>query len=182
MCLSGIGNVPSPNVRPDIWDCVESYAIHMLLTRRLKIIPTSNLKLIISFLVLHILLLPFIKLLSVVASKQYAHLTSRTVLRLANRPSAQFANSSKQGQPPSNGDPIYLFSSPGRILVLRVSHCGALLEPKVTSLFSATIYSMQEIEKISTKCLLTRTKFQQFLSKAPRSIFKKLIISTPLLL
>ncbi len=69
-------------------DPVESYTIHMLLARRLKIISTSNLKLIISFFVLLILLLSSIKLLSIVASMQHAHLTLRTVLRLSNRPSA----------------------------------------------------------------------------------------------
>jgi hypothetical protein len=56
------------------------------------------------------------------------------------------------------------------------------LEPKVPLLFSATICSTQENEKIPTNELLTRTKFQQFLSKAPHSSFKKLVISTPLLL
>ena len=133
--LSGVGDVSTPIVRSNIWDCVESYAIRMLLACRLKIIPTSNLKLIISFLVLLILVLSFIKSLSIVALTQHAHLTSRTVLRLANRPSAQFANSSKQGQPPSNGDHIYLFSSQGRVLVLRVSRCGAYLEPKLHCFF-----------------------------------------------
>jgi hypothetical protein len=59
--LSGIGNVPTLNVRSDIRDCIESYGIHMLLEHRQTIIPTSNLKLIISFLVLHILLLSFVK-------------------------------------------------------------------------------------------------------------------------
>jgi hypothetical protein len=83
--LSGVGNVPTLNMRSDIWDCVESYGIHMLLARRLKIIPT---KLIISFLVLHILLHSLVKLLSLVASMQHAHLTLCTFLRLANRPSA----------------------------------------------------------------------------------------------
>jgi hypothetical protein len=59
----------------------------------------------------------------------------------------------------------------------------AYLESKVPLLFSATICSMQEIKKITTDELLTRTRFQRFLSKAPRSLsFKKLIISTPLLL
>ncbi len=106
--LSGIGDVPTLNVCSDIWDCVESYAIPMLLACRLKIIPTSNLKLMISFLVLLILVLSFIKLLSIVTLMQHAHLTLRTVLRLANRPSAQFADSSKQGQPPSDRDHIYL--------------------------------------------------------------------------
>jgi hypothetical protein len=50
--LSGVGHVPAaPNVGSDIWDCVESYVIRMLLTCRLKITVTSSLKLIISFLV-----------------------------------------------------------------------------------------------------------------------------------
>ncbi len=35
---------------PNIWDCVESYAIHMILSCRLKITFTSNLKVIIYFL------------------------------------------------------------------------------------------------------------------------------------
>ncbi len=125
----------------------------------LKSFIYMNLKLIIFFSVLHILLLLFIELLSLVALMQHTHLTSRTVLRLANRPSAQFANSSKQGWPPSKGDHIYLFSSQGRVLVLQVSRRGAYLKPKVTSLFSATICSMQENEKIPTNGLLTRTKF-----------------------
>ncbi len=133
--LYGISNVPTLNVYADVWDCVESYTIHMLLAHRLKIIPKSNLKLIISFLVLHILLLSLFKSLSLVAATQHARLTSRIVLRLANRPSAQFANSSKQGQTPSNGDQICPFSSQGKGLVLQVSRCGAYLEPKVTLLF-----------------------------------------------
>jgi hypothetical protein len=85
---SGIDDVPTLNMRSDIWDCVEFYAICMLFACRLKIIPTSNLKLIISFLVLLILVLSFFKLISVVALKQHTHLTLHTVLRLANRPSA----------------------------------------------------------------------------------------------
>jgi hypothetical protein len=86
--LFGVSDVPTPNVHADIWDHVESYAIHMLLAHRLKIIPKSNLKLIISFLVLHILLLSLFKLLSLVASTWHACLISHIVLRLANRPSA----------------------------------------------------------------------------------------------
>jgi hypothetical protein len=49
--LSSFGYVPTPNVHSDVWDHVESYAIHMFLARRLKFIPTFSLKLIISFLV-----------------------------------------------------------------------------------------------------------------------------------
>jgi hypothetical protein len=88
--LSGVGDVPTPNVRSDIWDHVESYAICMLLACRLKIIPTSNLKLIISFLVLLILVLSLHQVVITCYLKQHAHLTSHSVLRLANRPNAQF--------------------------------------------------------------------------------------------
>jgi hypothetical protein len=41
---------------------------------------------------------------------------------------------------------------------------------------------MQENKKVPTNELLMRTKFQWFLSKALHSFFKKLIVSTPLLL
>ncbi len=54
---SGVGDVPTPNVRPDVWDQLESYMICMLLACRLKIILSSNLKLIISFLVLPLVFL-----------------------------------------------------------------------------------------------------------------------------
>ncbi len=43
--------VTTPNVHLDVWDCVESYAIHMILAHRLRITFTFKLKLIISFLV-----------------------------------------------------------------------------------------------------------------------------------
>ncbi len=57
--LSDVGKTLPPNMRSDVWDHVESYAIRMLLASRLKIILSTNLKLIISFLVLHIVLLSF---------------------------------------------------------------------------------------------------------------------------
>jgi hypothetical protein len=60
----------------------------MFLAHRLKITFTSNLKLIIFFLVLHIVLLSLFKLLSLVASTRQAPLTSYVYLRLTNRPSA----------------------------------------------------------------------------------------------
>jgi hypothetical protein len=85
--------VPTPNVCSDIWDHVESYVIHMFLACRLKITLTFNLKLRISFLILHIVLLSLFKSLSLVASTRHAPLTLRVYLRLANQPSAQFANS-----------------------------------------------------------------------------------------
>jgi hypothetical protein len=82
--------VPTPNVRSDIWDRVESYAIQMFLARRQKITFTSYLKLIISFLdhKYHSLL----QLLILVASTRQAILTMLVSLRLAWRPSTQFAN------------------------------------------------------------------------------------------
>jgi hypothetical protein len=74
---SGVGDVPTPNVRLDVWDHVESYMISMLLVCRLKIILSSNLKLIISFRVLPLVLLLSFKLLSFVASIRHAPLTLR---------------------------------------------------------------------------------------------------------
>jgi hypothetical protein len=128
--LLGVGHVPTPNVHSDVWDYVGSYTICMLLARRLKITFTSNLKLIISFLVLLILVLLSFELLSIVASTQHAHLTLCAVLRLPNRPSAQFQNSSKKGQLSSNGDLINLVPSQVRVLVLQESCPGAYSEPR----------------------------------------------------
>ena len=51
------GETPTPNVRLDAWDSVESYTIRMLLASRLKIILSPNLKLIIFLLVLPLVLL-----------------------------------------------------------------------------------------------------------------------------
>jgi hypothetical protein len=51
LLLSGIGYVPTLNVHSDVWNCVESYTIFMLLTCRLKITFNFSLRLIISFLV-----------------------------------------------------------------------------------------------------------------------------------
>jgi hypothetical protein len=85
---SGVGNVPTLNVHSDVWDHVESYTIRMLVVCKLKIIPISNLKLIISFLVIPLVLLHSYKLLSFVASTWHAPLTLHVYLRLAIRPSA----------------------------------------------------------------------------------------------
>jgi hypothetical protein len=35
--LSCVGHVPTPDARSDVWDGVETYAVHMLLACRLKI-------------------------------------------------------------------------------------------------------------------------------------------------
>jgi hypothetical protein len=74
LLLSGIGNVPTPNVRLDVWDCVDYYTIRLLVCR-LKIISSPNLQLIISFLVLPLVLLCHYQLLSFVASTWHAQLT-----------------------------------------------------------------------------------------------------------
>jgi hypothetical protein len=49
LLLSVIAYVPTLNVHSDVWDCVESYTVHMLLAQRLKITFTFSLRLIISF-------------------------------------------------------------------------------------------------------------------------------------
>jgi hypothetical protein len=86
---SGVGEVPTPNVCLDAWDCVESYMIHMLLTCRLKINLSSNLRLIISWLGLPLVLLSSFKSLLFVALTRHAPLTWHVYLRLAIRPSAR---------------------------------------------------------------------------------------------
>jgi hypothetical protein len=73
----------TPNVCSDILDHVESYALHMFLACGLKITFTSNLKLIISFLVLHNTIITFH-----LSPSSSTLLISRTVPRLANKPSA----------------------------------------------------------------------------------------------
>jgi hypothetical protein len=140
------GKVPTPIVHPDVWDCEESYTIRMLLACRLKIIPTSNLKLIISFLVLHMVLLHSFKLLSFVASAWHTPLTPRVYLRLANRPSAQFANSFNKNDLQATGTGTTLSVSHGRVSVAQVSHCGALRANSIVASFPTT-FSMQEIKK-----------------------------------
>jgi hypothetical protein len=65
---------------------------------------------------------------------------------------------------------------------MQVSRCSVLRAKSAVAFFSAHICSTQEIKKITNNVLLKRTKFQRFLGKALHSCFKKLIISTPLLL
>ncbi len=144
--FSGIGNVPTPNVCSDIWDCVESYAIRMLLACRLKITFTSSLKLIISFLVLHIVLLSLQKLLSLVASTRHAPLTSSVYLRLANRPSAQFANSTIKNNLQATGTSTAFLSRQGFVLVAQVS-VVAYLEQETLLFFSYDLLNARNQKK-----------------------------------
>ncbi len=90
--LSGVGKIPTPNVCSDVWNHVESYTIRMLLVCRLKIIPTSNLKLIISFLVLFILVLSSKSCYHLLPQLGMLHLTLCVYLRLDNRPNAPSNN------------------------------------------------------------------------------------------
>ena len=82
------------------------------------------------------------------------HLTSCVYLRLANRPSAQFQNSSRQEQPPSSrydpqvsGTRTAFLSSQARVLVLPSLH-WAYFKQETPSNFFPTICSMQEAEKL----------------------------------
>jgi hypothetical protein len=58
-----------PDACSDVWDRVETYAVHMLLARRLKITFIQNLKLIISLLD-HQPLLVLIRLILVASTRQ----------------------------------------------------------------------------------------------------------------
>ncbi len=58
----------------------------------------------------------------------------------------------------------------------------AYLEQEVPLFFFPTNYSMQETKKNYYQQATTRTKLQRFLNEAPRSSFKKLVISTASLL
>jgi hypothetical protein len=178
--------MPTPNVRSDVWNHVEAYTILMLLACRLKIIPTSNLKLIISFLVLLILLLASKSCYHLLPQLGTLHLTSRIYLRLANRPSAQFCNSSKQERPPSSrrilkhwGPVLPYFKSSKSINP--PSLCWAYLEEEMLLFFFHDLLNVRS-KTIPTNELCTRTNFQRFLNEVPGSSFKKLITSTPLLL
>ena len=87
--LSDVGKMPTPIVRSDVWDRVESYAMCMLLTSRLKIILSSNLKLILFLFGNTTSITLSYQLLSFVASTWHTPLTSHVYLRLAIRPSAE---------------------------------------------------------------------------------------------
>jgi hypothetical protein len=90
---SGVGNVLTLNVCSDVWDCVGSYTIRMLLVCSLKIISSPNLKLIISFLVLPLVLLCHTSRYHLLPQCGTLLLTLHVYLRLAIRPSAQLHTS-----------------------------------------------------------------------------------------
>jgi hypothetical protein len=100
---------------------------------------------------------------------------------LANKPSAQFANSSNKNNLQATGTGSALSASQGRVLVAQVSHCGVLRAKSAIAFFCNNLLNTRK-QEIPIDELLTRTKFQWFLSKAPSYSFKKFIISTLLLL
>jgi hypothetical protein len=142
---SGAGNKPTPNVRSDVWDCVESYTICMFLACRLMIISSPNLKLIISFLVLPLVLLRHYQSLSFVASTWHAQLTSRVYLRLAIRSSAQFANLLTRTTSKGWGPVLPFFTS------RKGFSCTSLrcevLRARSAVVFFPMIFSMQDTKK-----------------------------------
>ncbi len=77
--------VPTPKIRSDVWDCVESYAIPMFLARRLKITFTSNSKLKILLCDILILVLSSFKSLSLVASTRRAALNLTCLLEVSQQ-------------------------------------------------------------------------------------------------
>ena len=130
-----------------------------------------------------ILLRSTLKSLSLVASTRHASLNLACCLRLANRPSTQFWNSSKQEQPPSSrmtlkfqGPVLPFFQVKEGIH--RTSLRQALQEQETPFNY----FSYEETGKITRDKLRTRTNFQRFLNKTPHSPFKQLIVSTPGLL
>ncbi len=106
------------------------------------------------------------------------HLTSRVSLRLAKRPSAQFANS--QTRLKNSRTPFKRRSATG----LRQFKQGyysykprrSILTSFAVAIFFPTIRLTQENKKITTDELLTRTNFQRFLNQVPHLSFKKLIV------
>jgi hypothetical protein len=124
-----------------------------------------------------ILLRSTLKSLSLVASTRHVSFNLACCLRLANRPSTQFRNFAKQERPSSFGDRYCLPFKSRKVLVARVL-VGRFKSKKRRSTFFPT----KTREKTTRDKLRTRTKFQWFLNKTPRSPFKRLIVSTPGLL
>jgi hypothetical protein len=108
------------------------------------------------------------------------HLTSRVYLRLANRPSAQFQNSSIQERPSSSRmtlkrqRPVLPYFKSRKSISLAEPPLGVFRASNSVDFFP-TICSTRETKKNPTNELRTRTNLQCFLNKVPRSSFKKLI-------
>jgi hypothetical protein len=158
LLLSGVGNMPTLNVRLDVWHCVEFYTIRRLLACRLKIISSPNLKLIISFLILPLVLLRHYQSLSFVASTQHAKLASPVYLRLAIRPSAQFANLLTRMTSKQRGLVLPFFKS--RMGISCTSLHRGILRVRSAAIFSPyDLFNTRNQEKITTDELHTKTTF-----------------------
>jgi hypothetical protein len=166
----------------DIWDRVESYAIPMFFARGQKITFTSNLKLIISVLIL-ILLLPSFKSLSLVASTRHTALNLAYLLEVGQQAWCTILKFTYQEQPTSSSwDP----QASGTGTDFPAIQAQVLVLPSLRWAFyeqeTPSEFFLQENRKITTDKLRMRTTFQQFLNKTPRSPFKRLIVSMPNLL
>ncbi len=120
---------------------------------------------------------PFTTLVILVASTWHAHLTLSVSLRLAKRPSAQFANLQTRfynTRTPFKRRSCYSpTSNQARVLVVQ-AFVAAYLQDLPSKSFSYKSLK-QGNKKNTTDKLLTRTKFQRFLNQALRLSFKKLI-------
>ncbi len=77
--------VPPQIFERSTWDCVRFYTIHTFLNPLIECPAKSFLKLIISFLVLHIVLLSLFKSLSLVASTRHAALNLLCLLEVGQQ-------------------------------------------------------------------------------------------------
>ncbi len=95
-------------------------------------------------------------------------------------PCAQFANSLTRTTFKHQGPLLPFFKS--RKGIRCTSLLRGILRTRIAIIFVLQFACHKKPRKRTTNELLTRTKFQCFLNKAPRSTFKKLVVSTPLLL
>ncbi len=83
--LSGVSRANAKDMHLDVWDCVETYIqLARPLVRRLKIISSANLMLIIFSFQLLILLRSTLKSLSLVASTRHASLNLVCLLEVGH--------------------------------------------------------------------------------------------------
>jgi hypothetical protein len=86
-----------------------------------------------------------------------------------------------KNNPQASGTSTDFLANQGRVLVARVS-VGQVKSKKSRQKIFLRVAISKKSRKICTDELHTRTAFQWFINKMPRSTFKKLIVSTPALL
>jgi hypothetical protein len=172
--------VPPQSFERSVWDCVGFYMIHTFLNPSVECQVKSFLKLIISFLVLPLVLLKHYQLLPFMASTRHAQLTSRVYLRLAIRPSAQFANLLTRTTSKQQGPLLPFFKSRKGISCTNLHPC--ILRARSTVVFFPTTCSMQETKKNYYQQATYKDQIPMVLNEAPHSSFKKLIVLMSLLL